>query len=94
MRCNQAKLWRSVPGPQGYSTASELGVSTLGGGGSGDACPADAAACIRGRTHPELPHGVSARDNPGGYRVGTGPVTNAAQRSISPRRWSNRSLRA
>ena len=28
------------------------------------------------------------------YRAGTGRVTNAAHRSISPRRWSNRSLRA
>lgn len=29
-----------------------------------------------------------------GYRVGTGRVTTAAHRSISTRRWSNRSLRA
>ena len=29
-----------------------------------------------------------------GITAATGPVTNAAHRSISPRRWSNRSLRA
>ena len=38
--------------------------------------------------------GSFAANGGAGYRVGTGPVTKAAHRSISPRRWSNRSLRA
>ena len=49
------------------------------------------------RAHSRVPLG-DQRERCGGrgacYRVGTGPVTNAAHRSISPRRWSNRSLRA
>ena len=95
-----------VPGRRGVKPASPLPSTSISGDdlerrprNGGDPALRDGPlqCAVRLNAPPALgrPAEAFVCGDPGGVlRVGTGPVTNAAQRSISTRRWSNRSLRA